>query len=845
MAVVQSQLDPDTILRDVPADRSRYADGWDDTYKGKFEDVLEELDDDSQEVIRELLEIDEDTADLRSAILSQQSEAILLYTLYRFLSDKRTLLREMAERWGDEVDEDQEYGYLLQALLDGQSDFVYKLLLYSEWSDAKNARSYKIENTLPDDYVERFDDNFRSFQLTLARRTNTDHFRYEDRNELAFDESTIFAIDRQTSDRERRDVVGAQRRRNLRSIFVEVEEDDEDIHILTNNQTIRDTLVEKLEEIFSISLVSQDEVENQIAVDADRFEDALRELPNEDEESNIRILNVEFRRTQTIPTVPLTVSKKSYDTDVRRVVSELAEDIINPSITNVRRFWFNAHGVDARVKVDISSDDDKLRLDTDIKTDSGQLAEQIRNAFQEKFGLPLEQEIPLHWVTGNREQVISFILKNPSTYETQNNLYQDLIDDLDELGVINTTTVERKQCRGRDCEKICEGYDDDTCPACGGTLDVFAEFEKVSLSNRGILEFFKDRLDDEGVEYLDTKTEQIYRTKYRFRRVRHEGDIVHVLINTPDVSITPKTINHLNKSINPVTLLNLGTVKNQRLMEEVLATYLDLSEIIDKYLHDELPPDYISQNIDQVTRATEERVARTAADAYDRLQEIVAEPGEYEGEDFEPEVFHLINQMITNAEQWGTKRRGNLPDGFAELLFPTGQGNYFRSFGWDCKFTSSDEFHIGASEAKDLRDYVHRIKESPEVASSDTKFKNFIVITNADSGNFGSSVAERINKMTSWDGTPVLIHIDFLFALHLCFNENVEIIKRNIQEFYRQFYLTLNGGNYYHRDVEDDFYVDLTAENAESLFENLSDEIDNSSLDISSLREFMEQDIFP
>ena len=107
-------------------------------------------------------------------------------------------------------------------------------------------------------------------------------------------------------------------------------------------------------------------------------------------------MNVEFRRTQTIPTVPLTVSKKSYDTDVRRVVSELAEDIINPSITNVRRFWFNAHGVDARVKVDISSDDDKLRLDTDIKTDSGQLAEQIRNAFQEKFGLPLEQEITLH-----------------------------------------------------------------------------------------------------------------------------------------------------------------------------------------------------------------------------------------------------------------------------------------------------------------------------------------------------------------------------------------------------------------------------------------------------------------
>ncbi|MFC7027867.1 hypothetical protein ACFQH8_10935 [Halomicroarcula sp. GCM10025710] len=99
--------------------------------------------------------------------------------------------------------------------------------------------------------------------------------------------------------------------------------------------------------------------------------------------------------------------------------------------------------------------------------------------------------------------------------------------------------------------------------------------------------------------------------------------------------------------------------------------------------------------------------------------------------------------------------------------------------------------------------------------------------------------------MTSWDGTPVLMHVDFIFALHLVFNENVDLIKRNIQEFYRQFYLTLNDGKYYHQEVDDDFYVDLTAENAEILFENFGSEIEDSSLDISSLRDFMEQDIFP
>lgn len=843
MAAVQAQLSPDTILRDVPADRPRYEDGWDDTYKSKFDDVLDDLDSDTLDVIRELLDIDEDTDDLQSEILSCQAEAITLYTLYRFLADKRTLLREMAGRYGDDVAEDEEYPYLLRTLMEGNRHFVYQLLLYNEWSDAKNERTYSIENELPDDYIDRFDEDFRKIQVTLSRRMNTGHFRFEDRNQLSFVNSTIFAIDRQTSDRERRDVVGAQRRRNLRSVFVEVKEEEEVVQIIANNQTIRDTLVEKLEEILAISLVNVDAVQNQMAVDAAQFESSLCEVDGDTEESDIRLLNVEFRRTETTPSVPLTVSKKSYDTEIRSVVSALTEDIVNPSILNIRRFWFNAYGVDARVQVDISTDENVLRLDSDIKTHSGDLSGRIRDAFQDRFGIPLDQEIPLHWVTGERKQVISFILKNPPTYETQNNLYQDLIDDLAELGVVNTHSVDRKQCHG--CEGIYEQREDDTCPACGGELAVFAEFEKVTLSSRGVLAFFKNRLEDEELDYLGTKTEKIYRTEYRFRRVRHEGDIVHVLINTPDVSITPNSIDHLYRSINPVTLLNPGTVKNQRLMEEVLTTYLDLSEMIDKHLDDGLPDDYITQRIEDVARATEERAARTAADAYEQLHDIIENPTTYAGGDFEQELFHLINQIITNAEQWGTKRHGNLPDGFAELLFSKSQGRFFRSFAWDAKFTASEELHIEASEAKDLRDYVHRIKGFPDVQSSDTQFKNFVVITNVEPGNFGSSVAERINKMRSWDGIPVLMHVDFLLALHIGFNENVETIKRHIHEFYEQFYLTLNDGNYYHRDVDDGFYVHLTAEDAETLLENFEENTADSTLDISALREFMEQDIFP
>ena len=63
--------------------------------------------------------------------------------------------------------------------------------------------------------------------------------------------------------------------------------------------------------------------------------------------------------------------------------------------------------------------------------------------------------------------------------------------------------------------------------------------------------------------------------------------------------------------------------------------------MIDKYLDDELPDDYITQHIEEVVRATEERAARTAADAYDQLQEIVANPENYVGGDLELELFQL------------------------------------------------------------------------------------------------------------------------------------------------------------------------------------------------------------
>jgi hypothetical protein len=119
------------------------------------------------------------------------------------------------------------------------------------------------------------------------------------------------------------------------------------------------------------------------------------------------------------------------------------------------------------------------------------------------------------------------------------------------------------------------------------------------------------------------------------------------------------------------------------------------------------------------------------------------------------------------------------------------------------------------------------------------------VITNAQPGNLGSVGVKKLNWQQSWDGVPVLMHSDFLLALHIGFNENSEIIRDNIHTFYEQLYKTLNGGKMYHQDVDEEFFVHVTKEDAQPLFENIDDEIEESGLDITELREFLEEDIIP
>ncbi|SFR98194.1 hypothetical protein SAMN05216559_1990 [Halomicrobium zhouii] len=778
-----------------------------------------------------------------SETLDSGDKSIFLFTLHRFLNDKLLAVEEMAEKSGDVIASERGYHHVLSTILDGEDDYLYHVHLYSEWLDSKHKSRYKIKNSLPDDYVSRFEDNVRGLRMTLARNTRAENFEYQDKNKLPFDNSTLFAISRQASDVEKPDVTGPQRRRDLRYVFLEVKEDAAHLVISTRSKGIRDTLLTKAEEIFSILTTDADIVDDETELSKTRFEEEL-EKPENNEPDKIKILSIDFRDTNTQPSVPLSLSNKSARKEVRPVVNRLGQEIVNVNIANIKKLWFSHEGVDVSVRIERNLDQSFVRLNANIKTRSELKSDEVKTAFKEQFGLPLNQKIPLYWITRDRTDLISQMLKGMGYWQTKYVKDDDLLTSLvGEIKVLNKSELERRQCIG--CENFYKRKYNDGCPNCGNELKVFDTSFELGLSTSGVRKYLKDKLENEGLSYHGVKREKIYGNEFKLIQIGNGKSLVRVLINNQETNLTAGTIKYLRKSIHPILVVNPGKTIDETLIKETTANIVDLSELINQDLYGSLPDDYISARFEEVVRNAEKQASDNALDSFNNIKNVIENPDDHRGEEFEQDAFHILNQIIPTLQQWGSKRRGNQPDGFGELTFFKGDKTYFRSFAFDAKFTSKTDIAMDSKEAGTLSDYALRIYKSDEVKRSDTVFQNFIVITNAAPGNFGAVGANKLNRMRSWDGVPVLMHSNFLLYLHKAYNENIEALKNNLHIFHEELYLTLNGGKMYHQNVDRDFYVHLNEDEAEELFERLNEKIVDSGINIPDLRSFLEEDILP
>lgn len=710
--------------------------------------------------------------------------------------------------------------------------------MYDVWTASSDVFAYAVEDEVPTNYLQTIENEFSAIRYTLARKTRSNNYTHDERDQIELENGHLLNVSRQTSDQAKRDWSGRQRRRNVSNVFIEVNEKRNRIRIATSNTNIRETLRDKLQDVLDVFLYDLETDVSKGDVKKKMFESEL--IENTD--NSTRILAAEFERSNISPALPIKISKKSYNRDIRPIIQSMEPKVISVELDNVSKLWVEVEGQEGAINFEQSVQLGFFRLDSNVDSQREDLQQVFRDQFREIFGVPVDKKIPLHWVTGDRESFIASILKNPSEYDSRRFPNQDLTEKLDNLGIIDRRTVIQKKCI--DCGKK-DNRPLDECKSCGGEIQEVARYRVPRTSKPGVREFIKGILNRENIEYLSKHTEKVFQTEYELLRVRVQGKEVDIHLNTRDVNLTENAVEHLQKSLNPVLVVNPGEVKNMHLMDEGLTSTLDLAELVDLELAGDLPKDYIGKELEKVARSTEELASSNARTAFENMVKMVSEPDSSDSIQFEQEIFHILNQIIPNTQQWGSKRQGNVPDGFSELIFNTHQGTYFRSFTYDSKFTEDVDLKLDTDETRRLRGYVHRIIGSEEFKSTKSELGQFIVITNAGDGGM-NVVAKRLNRMQKWDGYPVFMHASFPMALHVAYNENVKLIRNNLDEFYEQLYRILNGGKLYQTDKGDlEFYVSLSDEDVETLMRNFSGNISESGLEINELREFLEKDIFP
>lgn len=98
------ERDVHSLLADVPSNYSKYEDKWSETYSDKFSNVLSDLDRDALEAVCEFAGVDMFEGSIFSELVKKSDESVFLFTLYRFLNDKRLSARELAHKKGDQGD---------------------------------------------------------------------------------------------------------------------------------------------------------------------------------------------------------------------------------------------------------------------------------------------------------------------------------------------------------------------------------------------------------------------------------------------------------------------------------------------------------------------------------------------------------------------------------------------------------------------------------------------------------------------------------------------------------------------------------------------------------------------
>ena len=305
----------------------KYKERWNSQYKLALNRYIEKATDTEVQYLTFIFEL-KDSSEL-SNLIEDIETGLPVFCALEFCRDKKKFIKEYCSKFDNTFETVEKENPFLAVLkiYKNWPESLKKFLIYYVWRQTKTELV-----CIPDTNIEKEHFNKLKIKLNYITRYLSKHnfkkYRFIPFGILEDDPIYIFQIDRQTGDRIKRNIERVIRDKSVSEVFFELNIEKQTLKIKSKgklSESIKRTLIISIEKVLNLKLIEYSEMIEEEKYSFDKFKEALS-TPPINAESEMKITNLIFNRTKLPYGIPLELSKKSKQIDIKAAINQLIEN---------------------------------------------------------------------------------------------------------------------------------------------------------------------------------------------------------------------------------------------------------------------------------------------------------------------------------------------------------------------------------------------------------------------------------------------------------------------------------------------------------------------------------------
>jgi hypothetical protein len=695
--------------------------------------------------------IDKDDLQEKSKDLAKKDEAIIVYALHEYQTNKRVFLNDYFDKISDKFNFTNKNNILISLIelyVADELDLIRDSFHYCIFSKSKTLKKWISKTDLSRTFINDFNEFERRLILMAHKRLN-----HKVKLKYSFNIKNIYYYSYYKAKKDEV-ISGYDENKEIkkREVFIlKIDLDKNILHIKSRNPRVSEIFL-KVFDLLNISLYDikslseNKDVSSKVASILENSS-GLSDL----EEVSLNRLNSEIKNK-------IKIKKLKYDTPINKIILKLKESELIDT-TNFHILDYFVINIDNfLVKINVEKNDDFVRFEIGAEKFTEEKKQLIYKYFENTFNLSLGIDYFSTEIGKEEKQTIlsNIIGKRPSDLSPKERVVYSEIFDFE---IFDSEIIPIYRCRSSFFHDIPLG-ESEKCPHCGSNLVARPPIERIKISDNKLL------------NYLEHKLSSVY-GEHAIERIKiNKDDKEVILMKTPKTEII--LYPYLKGSILPeLKKWNKDKIPTiQVVVDKEIKENKELNLTSKIYLYNLLfdSDDQIKQNVDIISiHKYEELITNEINQSIAILKEIISgkKLGDLmqgpKGDNFEKVVYPLIEKMFYNIVHWGrSKKFETVPDGAMGIKLNSTKSQAF-SMIYDFKYSDSSY----TLEKRQVLNYIQRANKDDNIKKFSNKLSAFLAIAHNLSEDVYKNTTDDYILISDSSKNTKMIHVNIENILYL------------------------------------------------------------------------------